>query len=380
MKRSTERILTTHTGSLGRSPELHEMLVTISEGNAVDTSAFQDAVQDAVNHVVRQQASVGLDVVNDGEQSKTGFAAYVSDRLDGFGGPRHRRPDSSDARQFPDSEYAEKRGTGMTRPACDGPVRWKDFSVVEQDIARLKTALDGVEVEEAFMSAASPGTIANHHPNEFYGSREEYLSAIATTMRREYTAIVEAGFILQLDCPDLALKHLWFPDHSLEEFRKEVALHVEALNESVKDLPADRVRMHVCWGAGEGPHNHDVELKDIVDLLLKATPTALSIVGANGRHEHEWQVWKTVKLPDDKVLIPGVVDNTTNIIEHPETVAERLERYAGVLGKERIIAGVDCGFGTTVSRNKPPVDPLIAWEKLRSLADGARLASAALWG
>ena len=380
MKRSTDRILTTHTGSLGRPPHLQEMLVAVAEGGSVDPSAFESAVQDAVNHVVKQQAEVGLAIVNDGEQSKTGFAAYVSERLAGFGGPQLRRPDSADARQFPDSEYAEKRGTGMTRPACDGPIRWKDFSIVERDVARLKAALQDVQVEEGFMSAASPGTIANHHPNQYYPSREAYLSAIADAMRREYIAIVEAGFVLQLDCPDLALRHLWFPDHSLAEFRDEVALHVQALNESVRDLPADRIRMHVCWGAGEGPHNHDVELKDIIDLILKARPTALSIVGANGRHQHEWQLWKTVKLPDDKVLIPGVIDNTTNIIEHPETVAERIVRYANVLGRERVIAGVDCGFGTTVSRQRPPVDPKIAWEKLRSLAEGARLASAALWG
>jgi 5-methyltetrahydropteroyltriglutamate--homocysteine methyltransferase len=296
--------------------------------------------------------------------------------LHGFGGADEPRPVSLEAREFP--EYAARRATPYRRPACNAPVAWKDFSAVEKDIANLQAATAGLQVEEAFLTAVSPGTIVNFFPNCYYPTREAYLEAVAEVMQREYEAIVQAGFLLQLDCPDLALRSTWFPDLSIPEFRTIVAHNVEALNHATRDIPAERMRMHVCWGAGETPRNHDVPLRDIVDELLKARPAGLSLMGANGRHEHEWKVWQEVRLPDGKILIPGVIDSTTNIIEHPEVVAERLVRYASVLGRENVIAGVDCGFGTNARTDQ--VDPKIAWAKLRALVEGAELATREIWG
>jgi 5-methyltetrahydropteroyltriglutamate--homocysteine methyltransferase len=379
MERSINRILTTHAGSLARPDTLKQLLLAKDAGESVDAREFDQAVTEAVATVVRKQADAGISVVSDGEQSKLGFAAYISARLNGLDGPQLPRPLTLDARKFPD--YAGGSAP-TTRPACTGPISWKDFSAVEKDIANLRSALANVSVSvtQAFMPSASPGTIANHHPDQYYGNREQYLTAIADVMKREYEAIANAGFILQLDCPDLALHNTWFPDLSLEDFRYQASLHVEALNYAVRDLDPGLVRVHVCWGAGEGPHYHDPELKDIVDVLLRATPIGLSIVNANGRHEHEWKVWQDVKLPEGKVLIPGVIDNTTNIVEHPELVADRILRWAKLLGAENIIAGVDCGFGTSISTANPPVAPTVVWAKLAALADGAERASKALWG
>jgi 5-methyltetrahydropteroyltriglutamate--homocysteine methyltransferase len=376
MKRSHERILTTHTGSLARPPELLQMLLAREEGQPVDASVFATTVRHAVTETVKRQVETGLDIVNDGEQSKISFATYVRERLHGFGGADEPRPTSLEAREFP--EYAARRAFPYRRPACNAPIAWKDFAAVETDIANLKAATAGLAVEEVFMPAVSPGTLANFFPNRYYATREAYLEAISEVMQREYEAIVRAGFILQLDCPDLALRSTWFPNLSLPEFRTVVAQNVEALNHATRNIPAEHVRVHVCWGAGEAPRNHDVPLRDIVDLLLKARPAALSIMGANGRHEHEWKVWRDVPLPEGKVLIPGVIDSTTNIIEHPEVVADRLVRYANVLGRENIIAGVDCGFGTNARTDQ--VDAKIAWAKLRALVEGAELATRALWG
>ncbi len=376
MKRSTERILTTHTGSLARPPELLQMLLAREEGQPVDPGVFDAAVQRAVTEKVKRQVEAGIAIVNDGEQSKISFATYVRERLHGFGGADEPRPVGLEAREFP--EYATRRATPYRRPACNAPIAWQDFSAVEKDIANLKAATEGLPVEEVFMTAVSPGTLANFFPNRYYPTREAYLEAVAEVMKREYEAIGQAGFLLQLDCPDLALRSTWFPDLSIPEFRTVVAQNVEALNAATRDIPAEHVRMHVCWGAGEGPHNHDVPLRDIVDVLLTGRPAALSIVGANGRHEHEWKVWQDVQLPAGKVLIPGVIDSTTNIVEHPEVVAERIVRYANVLGRENVIAGVDCGFGTNARTDQ--VDPEIAWAKLQALVEGAELATKALWG
>jgi 5-methyltetrahydropteroyltriglutamate--homocysteine methyltransferase len=376
MKRSTERILTTHTGSLARPPELLQMLLAREEGQPVDPGVFDAAVQRAVTEKVKRQVEAGIAIVNDGEQSKISFATYVRERLHGFGGADEPRPVGLEAREFP--EYATRRATPYRRPACNAPIAWQDFSAVEKDIANLKAATEGLPVEEVFMTAVSPGTLANFFPNRYYPTREAYLEAVAEVMKREYEAIVQAGFLLQLDCPDLALRSTWFPDLSIPEFRTVVAQNVEALNTATRDIPAEHVRMHVCWGAGEGPHNHDVPLRDIVDVLLTGRPAALSIVGANGRHEHEWKVWQDVQLPAGKALIPGVIDSTTNIVEHPEVVAERIVRYANVLGRENVIAGVDCGFGTNARTDQ--VDPEVAWAKLQALVEGAELATKALWG
>ena len=376
MKRSTERILTTHTGSLARPPELLQMLVAREEGKPVDPGVFDATVRGAVLEKVKRQVEAGIAIINDGEQSKISFATYVRERLHGFGGADESRPVGLEARQFP--AWAVRRATPYRRPACNAPVAWKDFAAVEKDIANLTAATAGLPVEEVFMTAVSPGTLANFFPNRYYPTRETYLEAMAEVMKREYDAIVQAGFLLQLDCPDLALRSTWFPDLSIPEFRTVVAQNVEALNVATRDIPAERVRMHVCWGAGEGPHNHDVPLRDIVDILLTGRPAALSIVGANGRHEHEWKVWQDVPLPAGKVLIPGVIDSTTNIVEHPEVVAERIVRYATVLGRENVIAGVDCGFGTSAQTDQ--VDAEVAWAKLRALVEGAELATRALWG
>jgi 5-methyltetrahydropteroyltriglutamate--homocysteine methyltransferase len=381
MQRSSERILTTHTGSLARSPELRRLLVERDSGTAIDRERFEATVRRSVAEVVRRQAETGLSSINDGEQSKIGFANYVTERLDGFGGTSEPRPLALEARDFPEWATSPARAvTGLLafkRPACDRPVAWKDFGAVESDIDNLKAAGEGVSAE-LFMTAVSPGTLANFFPNRYYPSREAYLSALADVMKREYEAIAAAGFLLQLDCPDLALRSTWFPDLSIEEFRSVLALNLEALNHAIAAIPPDRMRMHVCWGAGETPHSFDVPLSEIVDLLLTTRAGALSIVGANGRHEHEWRVWENVKLPEDKVLIPGVIDSTTNIVEHPQVVADRIVRYANVVGRENVIAGVDCGFATSSTSDQ--VDGEVAWAKLRALRDGAELASQQLWG
>jgi 5-methyltetrahydropteroyltriglutamate--homocysteine methyltransferase len=317
----------------------------------------------------------GITVVNDGDQSKTGFANYVTERLTGFDGPPEDRVLNLEQRQFP--EWAGAR-RGQRRP-CTGPITWKNFALAEQDIAHLKTALDGVEPAGVFMASVSPGTFTNHNPNRYYATNEEYLTAVADVMKREYDAIAAAGFIVQLDSPDLAARSNNYPDLSLDEWRKIVAQNVEAVAYATRDIPDEQVRVHVCWGGNAGPHNHDTELSEIVDLLLKLPARYITIAAANGRHEFEWQVWQDVKLPDGKVLIPGVIDSTTNIIEHPATVAERIVRYANVLGRENVIAGVDCGFGIGVSA-AGRMDPEIAWAKLRALGEGAERATRQLWG
>jgi 5-methyltetrahydropteroyltriglutamate--homocysteine methyltransferase len=345
-----------------------------------DRTAFGDRVRTAVAEVVQKQAEAGIDILNDGELSKPGYSTYVKDRLTGFGGPSRVTTVQAEARDFP--EYTERRVVGggavIQRPACNGPIAWKDFAAVQTDIDNLKAAAQSVRAEEVFMSAASPGVIAIFLPNDYYPGPEQYLEALAGVMKAEYDAITRAGFQLQLDCPDLAMsRHLRYGDLSTEEFRKIVAMHVEVLNAATRDIPADQMRLHLCWGNYEGPHHLDVPLRDIIDIVLTARPAAISFEGANPRHEHEWKIWQEVKLPPDKVIVPGVIDSTTNFIEHPELVADRLVRYAGVVGKENVIAGTDCGFGTFATSNT--VDARIAWAKLAAMAEGARIATKALW-
>jgi 5-methyltetrahydropteroyltriglutamate--homocysteine methyltransferase len=380
MKRSTEQILTTHTGSLPRPADLVDLIQQAEAGELSDRDAFNARVRDAVAEVVRHQVECGIAIVNDGEQGKPGYSTYVKDRVTGFGGPSRVTTVQAEARDFP--EFTQRRivggGAVIQRPSCNGPVAWKDFAAVQRDIDNLKAAAAGVNVEEVFMTAASPGVIAIFLANDHYPSHEAYLEALAGVMRDEYNAIHQAGFVLQLDCPDLAMsRHLRFGDISTEDFRTIVARHVEVVNEATKDIPPDRMRLHLCWGNYEGPHHLDVPLKDIIDIVLTAKPAAVSFEGANPRHEHEWKVWNEVKLPPGKVIIPGVIDSTTNFIEHPELVAERIARYAGVVGKENVIAGTDCGFGTFATSNT--VDARIAWAKLRAMAEGARMASNELW-
>jgi 5-methyltetrahydropteroyltriglutamate--homocysteine methyltransferase len=379
MKRSTSRILTTHTGSLPRSVALQELLRLREERRLYDQAAFASSVRAAVDEVVQQQISSGLDVINDGEQERSQYATYVKERLSGFEGERliRARPRLGDS-DFPEYVGTHQSSTSMPQPACTGPIAWKHGDGVQQDIANLKAALRTRQVEEVFMTAASPGVIATFLPNEYYPSHEAYLQALAEVMREEYQAIVQAGFLLQIDCPDLAMTRVnQFAHLSVDEFKQVVATHIDVLNAALDGLPPERMRLHLCWGNYEGPHHHDVPLQEIVDIVLRARPVGISFEGANPRHAHEWKVWRHVRLPDDKVLIPGVIDSTTNFIEHPELVAERIERYADVVGRERVIAGTDCGFGTSAWGRK--VDGKIAWAKLRSLVEGARLASKALW-
>jgi 5-methyltetrahydropteroyltriglutamate--homocysteine methyltransferase len=373
MKRSTDRILTTHTGSLPRPKDLAEMLRKLDAHEPLDAAEFQQRVRSAVAETVALQRKSGIDVVNDGEEGKVGYSTYIKDRCTGFEGENRSTMVQAEGRDFPDWAAARNR-PAMTRPACNGPIAWKDFDAVKRDIDNLAAAAKDSGAEEVFMSSASPGVIAAFLTNSYYPSDEAYLEAIADVMKDEYHAIVDAGFILQLDCPDLAMtRHNRHADKTLAEFRKIAEMNIDVLNQATQDIPADRMRLHLCWGNYEGPHQLDVELKDIIDIVLKARPEGLSFEGANPRHENEWRVWRDVKLPDGKVLIPGVVDSTTNFIEHPEVVADRIERYASVVGKENVIAGTDCGFGTFASGST--VFPDIAWAKLKALSDGAALAS-----
>ena len=377
MKRSTERILTTHTGSLPRPPDLTTTLEALDAGTSPDPAAFGARVRRAVAEVVRKQAEAGVDVINDGEQGKVGYSTYVRHRLTGFGGQSVVAA-RSDWADFPEAAARQARFT-VARPACDGPIAWRDTAAVRTDIANLEAALEGVARAEVFMTAASPGVIAHFLRNQYYPSRDAYLARLGDVMKEEYDAISRAGFVLQVDCPDLAMgRHLAFAELSTAEFLKIAEANVEVLNHALRDIPPERLRLHLCWGNYEGPHHRDIPLRDIVATALKARPQAISFEGANPRHEHEWAVFQEVKLPEDKVLIPGVLDSTTNFIEHPELVAQRIVRYAQVAGRENVIAGTDCGFGT-FARSTPQVEPEIVWAKLRAMAEGARLASAALW-
>jgi len=379
VRRSTDRILTTHTGSLPRPRDLLGFLRDREEGRPIAEATLRERTRSAVLDVVKKQRETGLSAVNDGEQGRADYTIYVKDRLTGFAGESSSWP-NPDAEEFPEwTEMARQFAPPFQkRPACVGPVEWKDWPAVERDIQNLKDAAAAGGAEEVFMTSPSPGQIGRFLQNRYYPSDEKYLYTLADVMKREYQAIVDAGFVLQLDCPDLALgRHTQFSHLSLREFRDIAAMHVEVLNYAVADIPPDQMRIHVCWASTGGPHHRDLPLRDIADVVIKARPAGLVIAGANPRHEHEWQVWKDVKLPDGKVLVAGVIDSTTNFIEHPELVAERIERYAGVVGRENVIAGVDCGFGTFAGRVQ--VDTNIVWHKLRSLVEGASLASRALW-
>jgi 5-methyltetrahydropteroyltriglutamate--homocysteine methyltransferase len=378
MKRSTDRILTTHTGSLPRANDLTLLLEALDAGTVPEQAAFDARVRRAVGDIVRQQVDAGVDVVNDGEQGKVGYSTYVRHRLTGFGG-QAAVPTRADWADFPEAAAKSERRSTIMRPSCNGPIDWKDRTAVQKDVANLTAAVSSAKPTEAFMTAASPGVIAHFLKNEHYPSREAYLARLVDVMKDEYDAIHRAGFILQVDCPDLAMgRHLAFPDLSNAEFLKIAAANVEALNHALRDIPPDRMRLHLCWGNYEGPHHRDIPLKEILPIALKSRPQALSFEGANPRHEHEWIVFKDVKLPDDRLIIPGVLDSTTNFIEHPELVAQRLVRYAEIVGRERVIAGTDCGFAT-FARSVNQVEPEITWAKFKAMAEGARMASKQLW-
>ncbi len=384
MKRSTRRILTTHTGSLPRPEELLRMMTARESGEPCDQASLDSCVRAAVADVVRKQVDAGIDIVNDGEMSKPGYSTYVKDRMTGFGGESvglgaEGGPSLGDLKDFP--EYAARLFPGVSTilktPACNGPVSYHNTAALQADIDNLKQAAAGVKAEEFFLSAASPGVISLFLPDHHYGSHEAYLAALAEAMKTEYDAIHRAGFLLQVDCPDLAMgRHIQFDDLSVAQFRRKAALHVEALNHALADIPADSIRIHLCWGNYEGPHHRDVPLTDIVDVVLKANVGAISFEASNPRHAHEWKVWKGAKL-NGKVLIPGVLDSSCNFIEHPELVAERIVRFADVVGRENVIAGTDCGFSTFAGFTT--VEPAITWAKLRAMAEGARIASRELW-
>ncbi|HXZ89038.1 MAG TPA: cobalamin-independent methionine synthase II family protein [Candidatus Binataceae bacterium] len=383
MKRSSERILTTHTGSLPRPDDLLPLIKAMESGKAADAAAFDVRVRSAVAEIVRKQVELGVDIVNDGEAGKPSYATYVKDRLSGFEGeaPPDLLLGIADLNDYP--EYGERfrsqrAVSDLKRPACNGPVTYRNRKAVEKELDNLKAAVALAKPAEAFMSAASPGVISIFLPNTYYKTHEAYLGALADAMKTEYEAIHQAGIILQVDCPDLAMgRHIQFPNATLAEFRKNIERHVEALNHALANIPADRVRIHLCWGNYEGPHHRDVPLRDIIDIVFKVRAAGISYEAANPRHEHEWAVFKDVELPDGKLLIPGVIDSTNNFIEHPELIAQRICNVANQVGRENVIAGSDCGFATVAGFSA--VDPKITWAKFQAMAEGARIASQRLW-
>src|SRR5580692_6564110 len=378
---STDRILTTHVGSLPRPQEVVDILFAQDRGDAIDEKKFEDTVRVAVADAVNKQAQAGLDIVSDGEMGKISYATYIRHRLTGFepgNVPRATPQDQDDYPAFRDKIAAAGATPKYQRPICKGPIKVKTLEPLKEDIARFKDALSKTKVTAGFMNAVSPGTIAVFQPNEYYPSHEAYLEALADAMREEYEMIVNSGLLLQLDCPDLAMgRHSRFKNLTDEQFLRGAEVQVDALNHALANVPADRVRMHICWGNYEGPHNHDLPLTAVLGLLFRAKPQALLIEGSNPRHEHEWEEWSRHKLPDGKVLVPGVLDSSCNFVEHPELVSQRICRYAGLLGRERVIAGSDCGFGTFAGFG--PVHPDITWMKLKALSEGAALASKKLW-
>jgi 5-methyltetrahydropteroyltriglutamate--homocysteine methyltransferase len=381
MKTSQDRILTTHVGSLPRPAELRRLLVAKDKGEPYDKAEFERLTRQAVFDIVRRQAETGVDIINDGEMSKPGYSTYVADRLSGFAGHEPAKP-RLDTRDHPNFMAAYERMTGSNiarRSVCVGPIAVQDREPLAQDLANLRDALAQVSAVEGFMTAASPGLVPVFQNNRYYPSHEDYVEAIAAAMQQEYEAIVEAGFVLQLDCPDLAMAHhTSFQDLGEADFLRRAAFHIEVLNHALRNVPADRARIHICWGNYEGPHDHDIDFAKVAPILVKAKPMALVIEAANPRHAHEWRVWHEVKLPDDKILIPGVLDTSTNYVEHPELVAERLCRFADIVGRERVMAGSDCGFGTFAGYGK--LDPDISFKKLRAMVEGAAIASKRLWG
>jgi len=380
VKPSSERFLTTHVGSLPRPPDLIRTMFAKQEGVPIDPVALERRSGEAVAEVVRRQAEAGVDVVSDGEMGKPSYVTYISDRLAGFGGESQPLT-YADLDDFPVLQHKVFSDPGRSRrraPACVGPISVRDPEAAQADIAHFTAALDGADVEEAFMNAASPGVIALFFRNDHYATREEYVFAIADAMRVEYEAVTGAGLLLQIDCPDLAMgRHIQFADRDLNSFRDEVRLNLAALDHATANIDPGRMRMHVCWGNYEGPHHRDVPFRDIVDLVLGARPQAIAFEAANPRHAHEWRMFEDLRLPEGKILIPGVLESKSNFIEHPELIAQRIGRYAQLVGRDNVIAGSDCGFGTWVGQ--AAVDPDVTWAKLAALAEGARLASRDFW-
>ena len=373
----SERILTTHVGSLPRPQAVVDQVFAQDRGDEVDEEAFDRVVLEAVRDRVVKQVEAGVDLVSDGEMSKIGYATYIRHRLSGFELGDVPRATPADLDAYPNfrDRLAQAGATAKyLRPICRGPIAYEHREPLERDLATFRAALEGRDVAGGFMNSPSPGVIALFQPNEYYETTDEYLEAIAEAMKTEYEAIVEAGLFLQVDAPDLAMgRHIMYRDNADEEFVERVQVHVAAVNQALRDVPAERVRLHVCWGNYEGPHHLDIGVEMIIDAVLGAKPSTILFEASNPRHAHEWTVWRDAAIPDDKVLAPGVLDTTTNFIEHPELVAQRILRFAEIVGPERVLAGTDCGFGTWAGFG--PIDPDICWAKLRSLSEGAALAS-----
>lgn len=373
-------IATTHVGSMPRGPELTELLLARDAGRPYNAAEFDRAVSDAVNRSVAFQRDCGVDIVSDGEMGKVGYSTYMIERLSGFGGHIDRKP-AADLAEVPG--LAKKLSAIMgsqefVRASCIGPVKMVTLEPLHDDIRRFRAAMDAYgQGARGFMNAASPGLITAFQVNRHYPSHETYLADLADAMREEYETIVAAGFDLQLDCPDLAMsRHTGYQDLSEAEFLKVAAANVEALNAATANIPPERMRMHICWGNYEGPHDHDIPLERVVDIVLSARPGTVLFEGANPRHEHEWTVWRDAAIPQDKVLAPGVIDTCSNYVEHPELIAQRLERFVGIVGADRVIASTDCGFGTFAGYGK--IDPLVTAKKLKAMREGADIAAARL--
>ena len=387
MKLSTDRILTTHVGSLPRPDSLFEMMLAKMDGKAVDEKAYAERVRRAVEESIKQQVGAGLDVVSDGEMGKPSFITYAAQRLGGLEKREGVRPspfsNTRETRDFPEyyqSAVAEQVSARRRRAlmVCAGPISYKGHEQLKAELDLLKFALDGVNATEAFVPAIAPSNIETTTPNEYYKTEEEYVFAIAQAMREEYQAIVQAGFLLQIDDPFLITYYITRPDLSVADCRRWAELRVEALNAAIAGIPADRIRFHTCYSINMGPRVHDMQLRDIIDIILKVRAGGYSFEAANPRHEHEWQEWKRVRLPDDKVLMPGVITQSTVLVEHPELVAQRIARFADIVGRERVIASADCGFASFAGSNE--VHPSIVWAKFAALVEGARIASNRLWG
>jgi 5-methyltetrahydropteroyltriglutamate--homocysteine methyltransferase len=378
--RSTDRFLTTHAGSLPRPDDLVRMMYAKEEGQEVDRAELASHVRNAVAGVVARQLEAGVDIINDGEMSKPSYATYVKDRLSGFGGTGNTfvYQDLADFPTLAKRVFGDPGRSRRKTPACTGPIAFHDTQAVRTDIENLASAIGTSERRQVFISAASPGVISLFFRNDFYSSADAYLEAIAAAMRVEYEAIVAGGFDLQIDCPDLAMgRHIQYANLDLAQFRKRAMKHVEALNHALANVAPERVRLHVCWGNYEGPHHYDVPFADIVDIVFAARPASVSFEAANPRHAHEWALFETVKVPQGKVLMPGVIESKSNFIEHPELIANRISNYARLVGRENVIAGSDCGYGTWVGQ--AAVDPDVVWAKFAALTEGARIATRRFW-
>ena len=375
-----DRILTTHVGSLPRDPKVVELLMKRDQGEPYDEAEFDRTMAAAVSATVQKQVATGIDLVSDGETAKIGYATYIKERLSGFGGHSERQI-ALDLKDYP--EFRERMALvagrqSFMRQSCIGPIAVKERESLRKDLGNLRAAVQAHGAGGAFMDSASPGVVSAFQTNRYYPSHEAYVAAIANAMQEEYETIVAAGFVLQLDCPDLAMaRHTGFQDLSEAQFLKRAELHVEVLNHALRNIPAESLRMHVCWGNYEGPHDHDIELEKIIAIVLKAKPAAILFEASNPRHAHEWIVWRDTPIPENKILVPGLLMSTSNYIEHPELIAQRLCQFADIVGRERVMAGTDCGFGTFAGVAK--VDPQIAYRKLAALVAGAEIASRRLW-